>query len=355
MFLTVLSFLTACQNHTGMIPVEESHGWTVGDPEIIGDDTGDTAISASLTVDFTTAWSAAVPFSGTTGEQVNLGALLIESPTGATVTVSTLAVSLWFDENADGSYRLARENGIEAGTFVGDCVLTDAVTSAVVAGPISADNGRLVFVDDFTVAGDIATALNVRCTLIDSAPFGESYGVAVDINHASQEVIATVDGGASLVPVTLGSTNGVQSELTLVPDVAVLVTYDYCSTTERRLHDLDGDGYGDPDNYEQVGVCEAWKDGYVNWVDGRDDCDDTRATIHPGAEETCNSLDDDCDGLNDEGFEYYVGHFDADGDGYGDPNSTTASGCPGTEPDGYVDNGEDCDDTDSSIYPGHGC
>lgn len=318
------------------------------------DDTGDTAPSASLTVDFTTAWSAAVPFSGTTGEQVNLGALLITSNTDAAVTVSTLAVSLWFDENADGSYRLGKEGGIEASRFVSDCVLTDAVTSAVVAGPISADNGRLVFVDDFTVAGDIATALNVRCTLVDSAPFGETYGVAVDINHASQEVIATVDGGVNLVPVTLGSTNGTQDGLTLTPDVAVLVTYDYCSTTERRLADLDQDGYGDPDNYEQVGVCEAWKDGYVNWIDGRDDCDDTRATIHPDAEETCNSLDDDCDGRNDEGFDYYLAYQDADGDGYGG-NDVSAGGCPGTEPDGFVDNNDDCNDKDASVYPGNGC
>ena len=32
------------------------------------------------------------------------------------------------------------------------------------------------------------------------------------------------------------------------------------------------------------------------------DCDDFRATSHPGAAEACNGLDDDCDGQTDEGF-----------------------------------------------------
>lgn len=39
---------------------------------------------------------------------------------------------------------------------------------------------------------------------------------------------------------------------------------------------------------------------------------------------------------------------DADGDGYGDPN-TTAVGC--TIPPGFVSNNLDCDDTDPNIYP----
>lgn len=39
---------------------------------------------------------------------------------------------------------------------------------------------------------------------------------------------------------------------------------------------------------------------------------------------------------------------DADGDGYGDPN-TTAVGC--TIPPGFVSNNLDCDDTDPAIYP----
>lgn len=345
--------LIACRAE---MPAAETNDIVGHDPE---QDNGivDTAeTGASLTVDFTTAWSAAAPFNGTTGEQVNLGALLITSDTGEMVTVNTLAVSLWLDENNDGSYRLGQENGIEAGRFVDDCVLTDAVTTAVVAGPIGANNGgRLVFVDDFTVGGSTATALNVRCTLVDSAPFGTTYGVAVDINHASQEVVATVDGDASLVPVTFGSTNGVQNALTLVPDIAVLVTYDYCSTSERRLHDLDGDGYGDPDNYEFVSVCEPWEEGLVNWIDGRDDCNDHDASIHPDAEEVCDDgVDQNCDGDPADRFLIY---FDKDNDGYGwDYPTATSSHCPTEEmPPQYVTNRDDCDDNNAAVYPGNGC
>lgn len=73
--------------------------------------------------------------------------------------------------------------------------------------------------------------------------------------------------------------------------------FEPCSTTERRLVDADGDGYGDPNNYVQVNVCDAWEAGYVDWTEGRDDCDDANATIHPGAIEFLgDGVDNDCDG-----------------------------------------------------------
>jgi len=57
------------------------------------------------------------------------------------------------------------------------------------------------------------------------------------------------------------------------------------------------------------------------------DCNDSNASINPGAAEICNNVDDDCDGLIDE-----LG-TDNDGDGY-------YSGCG------------DCNDNNASIYPG---
>lgn len=67
----------------------------------------------------------------------------------------------------------------------------------------------------------------------------------------------------------------------------------------------------------------------------------------PGVE-TCNSLDDDCDGMVDEGVAttYYL---DADSDTYGAAGSTT-SAC--SIPVGYVANSTDCDDNDAAIKPG---
>ena len=46
-----------------------------------------------------------------------------------------------------------------------------------------------------------------------------------------------------------------------------------------QIYDNDGDGYS---------VCEG-------------DCDDTHASVHPGASEICNGMDDNCDGQVDEG------------------------------------------------------
>ncbi|MBP6390878.1 MAG: hypothetical protein KA352_08280 [Flavobacteriales bacterium] len=58
--------------------------------------------------------------------------------------------------------------------------------------------------------------------------------------------------------------------------------------------DLDGDGHGDPDT--SLTACSP-PGGYV--ANGND-CDDAHASVHPGAAEVCNGMDDDCDGLTDE-------------------------------------------------------
>jgi hypothetical protein len=87
------------------------------------------------------------------------------------------------------------------------------------------------------------------------------------------------------------------------------------------------------------------------YVTSDDDCDDTDADIHPGADEYCNGTDDDCDGDTDEDDALDVSTFyaDADGDGYGDAGSTTAA-C--AAPSGYTADATDCDDADASVWPG---
>jgi hypothetical protein len=62
------------------------------------------------------------------------------------------------------------------------------------------------------------------------------------------------------------------------------------------LHrDADGDGFGDAS--VQVTAC-AEHDGAV--IDGSD-CDDARASVHPGAPESCDGIDEDCNGFADDG------------------------------------------------------
>ena len=85
-------------------------------------------------------------------------------------------------------------------------------------------------------------------------------------------------------------------------------------------------------------------DGYVAALD----CDDTNPDIHPGADEVCNDIDDDCNGAIDDGLGF-VDYFldqDADGFGAGDPYSSC------NPLDGYSESGDDCDDTNPDIHPG---
>ena len=73
----------------------------------------------------------------------------------------------------------------------------------------------------------------------------------------------------------------------------------YCGCPEGRLvyRDGDGDGFGNP------AVTAPSCDGNppAGYVLDATDCDDTNPTVHPGALEICNGVDDDCDGIIDNG------------------------------------------------------
>ncbi len=105
--------------------------------------------------------------------------------------------------------------------------------------------------------------------------------------------------------------------------------------------DADGDGFGDASYAEEA--CDA-PEGFVP---NGSDCDDANDQIYPSADEVCDEIDNDCNGLVDDGVGDLM-YQDADGDGFGDTDVVVASCQEGA---GASRIGGDCDDTDASVHP----
>ena len=108
--------------------------------------------------------------------------------------------------------------------------------------------------------------------------------------------------------------------------------------------DIDGDGVGATSS-GTTRNCTL-PAGY-SATDG--DCDDFDNRRTPGKTESCNALDDDCNGQVDDGLTSVTTWPDVDGDGYGWAQGAPASGCGGGS---RAQNNTDCDDANRNIHPG---
>jgi hypothetical protein len=180
---------------------------------------------------------------------------------------------------------------------------------------------------------------NDRFFLVDAVPIEVAPGESLELTlQASPDDLSEqTSTGASLGTLSL----------------SLEVRVNACSTASGDLYDSDGDGFG---------FCAS-------------DCDDFTDAVSPGATEVCDDLDNNCDGVVDEDTDC----FDDDGDGFteddGDCNDgdvevgpdaaeDMANGidddCDGVvddgtfdgDGDGYSSTGGDCDDADASAFPG---
>ncbi len=141
------------------------------------------------------------------------------------------------------------------------------------------------------------------------------------------------DSAASVNPGATEICNGVDDNCNLGIDEGVLLSF---------YQDFDVDGFGNLQVTQQS--CSV-PEGYV--ADDTD-CDDSAASVNPGATEICNSVDDNCNSEIDEGV-LLTFYRDFDVDGFGSWMGRQQS-C--SAPEGYVSDHTDCDDWEPSIHPG---
>ncbi len=94
------------------------------------------------------------------------------------------------------------------------------------------------------------------------------------------------------------------------------------------------------------GGVDADGDGFT---EAEGDCDDNDDNVAPDLAESCDNVDNNCNGSIDEGARSTF-YADVDQDGYGDP-ATASEACE--PPSGAVGNADDCDDADPNAYPGN--
>ncbi|MBI3183500.1 MAG: putative metal-binding motif-containing protein [Myxococcales bacterium] len=109
--------------------------------------------------------------------------------------------------------------------------------------------------------------------------------------------------------------------------------------------DADGDGYGSSSAAAQSSCAPV-----AGKVTNNTDCNDSSNLVHPTAPETCNGVDDNCDGQIDNGTVTQSYYPDLDSDGYGAVGSTAQVSCSPVA--GKVTNNTDCNDSNGSIHPG---
>ncbi|MBI4437441.1 putative metal-binding motif-containing protein [Candidatus Uhrbacteria bacterium] len=265
------------------------------------------------------------------------------------------------DDDCDGTI----DEGVET-TFYGDWDGDGYGNAVITESECEASAG---YVADATDCNDRDKDVNPGATEVcDEGVDNDCSGVADDDDTATDastmsEYYADADedtyGDASVAELACEAPDGYVEDATDCDDEDVTSYPDAPEVCDGADNDCDGsvdenlysDWYEDLDGdlFGAGAVVSVICNGSTgSLVDNANDCNDTDATVNPGATETCNGIDDDCDGSVDDGVQTTF-YADADSDGYGDA-SVSDDAC--SAPSGYVDNATDCNDANEDVNPG---
>jgi hypothetical protein len=163
----------------------------------------------------------------------------------------------------------------------------------------------------------------------------DNYGSTVIIEDDGDGVCEAVDGESTV------STDCNDSNASVNPGATEI-----CDGIDNNCNSLTDEDLIALLNPNQMGVCAGSKktcEGASGWV-----VDYSSIATYEPVETTCDTLDNDCDAAVDENLTttYYQ---DADIDTYGNP-SVSQNVC--LQPAGYVLDGTDCNDSNASVNPG---